>query len=91
MRTRKFGKPDRNQADIVTALRKIGAGVMITSGNGQGEPDLIVGWQCRNVALEIKMPGEKLTAAEEIFKRTWPGEYHVVDSVQKAIQAVTRT
>jgi len=88
MKTRKYGKPDANQSAIVTALRRIG--VMITSGNGQGEPDLIVGWQYRNVALEIKMPGEKLTAAEEVFKRLWPGEYYVVYSVEEAIKAVTR-
>ena len=90
MRTRKYGKPDRNQADIVAALRQIGAGVEIISGLGEGVPDLLVGWQRRNILLEIKMPGEKLTSAEEKFRAAWPGEYRVVETVAQAIYCVTR-
>jgi hypothetical protein len=86
-------KADRNQPEIVTALRKIGAKVIPTHTVGQGFPDLVVDYGGRTFLLEIK-DGEKppsarkLTPAQETFHAAWTGEIHVVDSIEQAL-AVT--
>lgn len=48
------GRCDRNQPEIVSALRSIGASVLITSNQGGGFPDLVVGWRGHNYLLEVK-------------------------------------
>jgi len=86
-------KADRNQPEVVAALRKIGAKVVPTHTLGQGMPDLVVAYDGRTFLLEIK-DGEKppsarkLTPAQETFHAAWTGEIHVVDSIEQAL-AVT--
>jgi hypothetical protein len=87
-------KADRNQPEIVSALRKIGAKVIPTHTVGQGMPDLVVAYGGRTFLLEIKdgtkpPSARKLTPAQEEFHAAWTGEIHVVDSIEQAI-AVTR-
>ena len=44
---RKFGKTDANHADIVDALRRVGASVVSLASVGNGVPDLLVGFNGR--------------------------------------------
>ena len=79
---------DGNQAGIVLALRQIGATVHITSGLGQGYPDLNVGLRGVTYLLEVKRPGEKLTEAEARWHEQWQGHCVIVYSVDDALKAV---
>lgn len=83
-------KIDKNQPDIVKALRKIGAQVVCTSTVGQGFPDLVVNFRGRTMLLEVKdgakPPSDRqLTPAQKIFHAEWSGELHVVESIEQAI------
>jgi len=88
------GRTDANQARIVEALRRVGASVSVTSGVGNGFPDLLVGWRGRTILIEIKdgekPPSErKLTEAEAYFLENWKGgPAVVVKDEQEAIAAV---
>lgn len=92
---RRAARTDRNHLEIVAALRKVGCTVRSLAAVGQGCPDLLVGYQGRTLALEIKdgekPPSErKLTDDEARFFATWAGEAYVVTSVEEALAVVTR-
>lgn len=83
-------KVDRNQPEIVAALRKVGAQVACTSTVGQGFPDLVVAFRGRNILMELKdskqpPSARQLTPAQKIFHAEWSGELHVVESIEQAI------
>ena len=86
---------DSTQKDIVTALRKAGCSVAITSGAGDGFPDLVV-YRPRVSTkdleglylLEVKTRGGKLTPAQEKFHGKWKGPIHIVTSVDEALIVV---
>lgn len=87
-------KVDRNQSEIVKALRAIGAQVALTSSVGQGFPDIVCGFRGRNVLLEIKdekqpLNKRKLTPAQVEFHAAWTGEIHIVESVEQALAVVS--
>jgi hypothetical protein len=91
---RRAAKVDANQADIVAALRKIGASVQPLHSVGQGCPDLLVGWRGMNTILEIKdgrkpPSARKLTDDQVIWHEGWRGQVAVVETVEQAILAVT--
>ena len=52
---------DDNQNDIVTALRKAGATVRIIS-QGEGIPDLLVGFRGETMLMEVKDGGKPPSA-----------------------------
>jgi hypothetical protein len=84
---------DANQKDIVKALRRVGVSVAITSALGDGYPDLTCGAHAfaagasrrRNVLLEVKLPGERLTEDQARFHAEWNGEIYTVHSVDEAL------
>ena len=91
---RRAGRTDAPQKAIVAALREVGASVAITSGAGNGLPDLIVGWRGETYLLEIK-DGDKpasrkrLTDAEAHFVEHWRGRpVAIVESVAEALAAI---
>jgi hypothetical protein len=91
---RRAAKVDANQADIVAALRKIGASVQPLHSVGQGCPDLLVGWRGMNTVLEVKdgkkpPSARKLTTDQVIWHEGWRGQVAVVETVEQAILAVT--
>jgi|GEM_PF-5567154 len=51
---RRSARIDRNQPEIVEALRKLGASVQPLHTAHDGIPDLLVGYQGRNFLLEVK-------------------------------------
>lgn len=84
---------DDNQTAIVSALRQAGATVQSLATIGNGCPDLVVGYQGRNVLLEIKdelqPPSKrKLTPQEVTWHDNWRGQVVVVESVEQALIAV---
>ena len=90
---RKAARVDENQAEIVAALRKIGASVWII-----GLPvDLLVGFRGRTMPMEIKtLTGKRnpkakgYTPLQESFLATWMGgPVATVTDVEGAIRAVT--
>lgn len=92
---RRAAKTDRNHLEIVAALRQIGCTVKSLASVGDGCPDLLVGFDGQNFALEVKdskQPPSKrrLTEDEERFHRDWRGQVAVVTSVEEAIAVVTR-
>ena len=86
---------DANQNQIVDALRKAGAVVRIIS-QGDGIPDLLVGYKGYTILMEVKdgdkVPSaRKLTEAEQKFFDDWRGGMLVViNSVEEAIETLKR-
>lgn len=85
---RRAAKVDRNQAEIVAALRGVGASVQPIHRVGQGVPDLLVGRGGANYLLEVKMPKEKLTPDELEWHLSWRGQVAVVYGIEDALQVV---
>ena len=90
--TRRAPKTDRNQAEIVDALRKAGVVVHPTHMVGAGFPDLVCGYRGRTELLECKdgnapPSARKLTPAQQEFIASWPGSpVHVVLSAEDALR-----
>ncbi len=82
---RKHGRVDANQADIVKALRQVGASVQSLADIGKGCADILVGFHGRNWLMEIKMPGCHLTPDEKEWHAGWQGAVVVVRSVEEAL------
>jgi hypothetical protein len=82
---------DANQNKIVDALRKAGAVVRIIS-QGDGIPDLLVGYKGYTILMEVKdgakVPSaRKLTEAEQKFFNDWQGGLlMIVNSPEEALE-----
>jgi len=91
---RRAARVDENQSDIVAALRAVGATVRVIS-QGDGIPDLLVGFMGKTILLEVKdgkkpPSARKLTPAEQKFFDEWRGgSLAIVNTVDEAIAAVT--
>src|SRR5512139_66307 len=80
---------DSNQAEIVQALRAIGASVTVIAGVGGGCPDLLVGFNGTNYLFEVKAPhGAKFTEAEYELKLAWGSSVFIVTSTEEAVDIV---
>jgi hypothetical protein len=88
MTPRTAAKVDANQADIVAALRRIGATVQCLHQVGHGCPDLLVGWHGENILLEVKMPGGDMTPDELKLHDDWQGEVNIVRSISDALECL---
>jgi len=87
---RTASRVDANQADIVRALRGIGASVFHVH-QLKNAFDILVGYRGRTFLMEIKTSEkETLTPGEAEFKRTWRGSpYHIVYTSDQAIAIIT--
>ncbi len=90
MSRRYAAKVDANQAEIVSALRSVGATVTPTHAAGQGFPDLVVGFRGVNLLIEVKdgakPPSErKLTPAQKEWHATWTGQKAVCKDVAESL------
>lgn len=94
---RRAARTDANQLHISRGLRQIGASVQILSAVGGGCPDLLVGFQGRNVLLEVKRPkgprggvtGRTLTPDQVQWHRSWRGQVAQVHTLTDALAIVT--
>ncbi len=90
---RRIAKVDRNQAEIVSALRAAGASVQTLHAVGGGVPDLLVGYEGNNLLLEVKdslrPPSErKLTPDEDEWHAKWRGQVATVKSIHEALDVL---
>lgn len=92
---RRAAKVDANSDQIVSALRAMGATVRIVT-QGNGLPDLLVGYRGVTMLLEVKdgrkpPSARKLTPAEQKFFQEWKGGIlAIVESVDDAIDILNR-
>ena len=82
-------KIDANQNEIVEFLRKQGATVQILSTVGKGCPDLLIGFNGKNLLMEIKdgkktISQTKLTKAQVKWCLEWKGDVDIVFSIEDA-------
>lgn len=94
---RKFSaRIDANQPEIVSALRSVGCMVRTLSRNGEGVPDLLVGFRGVWRLLEIKdqnQPPSRRTLTPDQMTFIWDAQkvgcsVYVVESVADALAAV---
>lgn len=93
---RRAAKRDDNHAQIVSALRAAGCGVLDLGAVGKGCPDLLVHPpmfpDCRMAVLmeikNLKGRGNKLTKDQVKFHSEWKGWIHTVTSVDEALAAM---
>jgi hypothetical protein len=82
------GRTDKNQTEIVQALREAGVKVAITSDLGNGFPDALCKFRGVLYLLEIKSKGGRLTQEERDFFDDWQDVTTVVYSIEEAFRAV---
>lgn len=90
---RRRAKVDANQAQVVAALRAVGATVLHLHTLGDGAPDLAVGFRGVTYLLEVKdgskpPSARRLTPDEERWHAAWRGQSAVVDGVDGALRAI---
>lgn len=86
-------KVDRNQPEIVKALRDYGATVECLHAVGKGCPDLLVGYRGINILIEVKdgekvLSARKLTLDQEHWHNRWKGQKVVAKNVDEALSAI---
>ena len=82
-------KSDANQAEVVEALRKVGASVFSLHRVGQGCPDILCGFRGKTYLIEVKTKHGTLTPAQNKFIDSWTGDLvHVVRDVDGALRAI---
>jgi hypothetical protein len=84
-----YKRRDNNHNEIRDALTKAGFWNWDTADLGNGFPDVLAVRRNGSVILlENKMPGEKLTPAEQKFHDEYPGEIAIVYSAKEAIESM---
>lgn len=87
---RRAAKVDRNQAEIVAALRAIGCKVQPLHAVGDGCPDLLVSKAGRNILIECKdgslPPSRRQLTDDQIeWHASWQGPVFIVSNVEEAL------
>lgn len=79
-------------AEIVTALRAVGASVQDLAAVGGGVPDILVGYRGINYLMEIKTPKHTTkagTAERQLeWHQSWRGSAHYVRSIDEAYKVI---
>ena len=78
---------DRNQSEIVAALRAAGCAVLDLHRVGSGCPDLLVVFRGATFLIECKTM-LTFTDAEDAFMASWPGRIEIVTSAEGALRAI---
>ena len=82
-------KVDRNQAEIVDALRQVGASVFSLHRVGHGCPDILVGYRGTSYLMEVKSDNGKLNDNEREWIANWRGmDVAVVRTVDEALETI---
>jgi Holliday junction resolvase len=83
-------KVDKNQKDIVKALRDYGAQVFLLHTVGGGIPDLLACYADQTILLEVKDGADKqLTPLQiKLFANWKGGPLHRVNSVQESLEVL---
>jgi Holliday junction resolvase len=83
-------KVDKNQKDVVKALRDYGADVFLLHMVGGGIPDLLVCYEEHTILIEVKDGEDKKLTPQQItlFAKWKGGPLHRVNSVQESIEVL---
>ena len=81
-------RSDKNQQEIIDALRGVGASVTSIHRVGHGIPDLLVGYRGVTYLMEVKGKDGKLTDDEQKWHDEWRGQVAVVRNAREAIQTI---
>lgn len=81
-------RTDQNQAEIVQALRSVGATVQSLHTVGKGCPDLLVGYRGKNYLMEVKTRVGRLTKDEQDWFTNWGGVVEVVKTPGAALLTI---
>lgn len=76
---------DANQADIISALRDVGASVRTLQMEASGLPDLLVGYRGRNYLVEVKTEEGTRTPDQIDFWETWQGQTAICRTIAEAL------
>ena len=88
---------DANQAEVVDALRAVGATVDSAASMGGGFPDLVVGYKGATFLIEVKNAeglngrvrrGQGMTPDQVRWHARWRGHVAVVSSAEEALAAI---
>ena len=82
------GRVDKNQQQIVSALRKLGCSVAITSDVGVGFPDLVIGLNGVNFMVELKSEGGKLRESQVKFHKKWQGQIATCWNLEEVLKVI---
>jgi hypothetical protein len=82
------GRVDGNHGEIMETLRDAAISAVSLAAVGDGCPDILAGFRGTCIVLEVKMPGAKLTAAEEKWHAKWSGPVAIVTTPEEAVIAV---
>lgn len=90
---RRASKVDRNQPEIVHALRAAGATVQPLHTVGDGCPDLLVGYRGINYVIEVKdwkaaPSARKLNPAQVVWHDGWKGSVAKVETAEAALSVI---
>lgn len=90
MSRRYAAKVDRNQSEIVKALRGVGASVQTLHSVGDGCPDLLVGWKGQNLLIEVKdhlaqKSDRELNPRQVRWHADWRGQCAKATTVDEAL------
>jgi len=86
---RRAARVDKTHAEIVRALRAVGATVEPLTACGGGVPDLLVGYKRVTVLLENKSKGGRLNPLQQDWHARWRGgPLVVVWTVEEALRAI---
>ena len=77
---------DANEKEIIAALESIGCTVF----RMDTPCDLLCGYRSRNFLIEVKSPGGRLTKAQQDFIPAWKGQIRVLETIDEAIELVTK-
>jgi Holliday junction resolvase len=83
-------KVDKNQKDVVKALRDNGADVFLLHMVGGGIPDLLCTYQGHTILIEVKDGESKTLTPQQItlFANWRGGPLHRVNCVQEAMEVL---
>ena len=82
-------KVDTNQAEIVEALRAVGASVQSLAMVGHGVPDLLVAYRGDLFLFEVKAPSLiVLTENERNWHANWHSPVHIITTVDAALHII---
>ena len=83
-------KVDKNQKDVVKALRDYGADVFLLHTVGGGIPDLLCTYNDQTILMEVKDGADKKLTSQQItlFANWQGGPLHRVNCVQEAIEVL---
>jgi Holliday junction resolvase len=81
-------KVDKNQGEIVDALRKAGASVQSLAAIGKGCPDLLVSMRQQMFLMELKTGKAKPNEFQQRWHLDWQAPVHVVYSAEEALRVV---